>query len=159
MNILVVGNVLKDVYLNLDSRTEGFEQDKTGVEWLDFGFNSSEHHYYGRTSSYGGAAITLEVLQKMGLDATISDTSFHFDENGPVMNGPASVYRYILTSDTGVAYMTPSVEQSTGFTTPTETVDYIFVVSDACLRAYVMDVIMANLVVVNTFQLVLQVIA
>ena len=145
MNILVVGNVLKDVYLNLDSRTEGFEQDKTGVEWLDFGFNSSEHHYYGRTSSYGGAAITLEVLQKMGLDATISDTSFHFDENGPVMNGPASVYRYILTSDTGVAYMTPSVEQSTGFTTPTETVDYIFVDRSACLTPKVIDRIIAYL--------------
>lgn len=29
MNILVVGNVIKDIYLNLDSRTENFETDKT----------------------------------------------------------------------------------------------------------------------------------
>lgn len=145
MHVLVVGNVLKDVYLGLDSRTEGFEQDKTGVEWLDFGFNASEHHYFNRTSSFGGAAITLEVLQKMGIDSDISDTNFHFDENGPVLSGPAGVYRYILTSDTGVSYMVPSVEQKTAFTTPTETVDYLFVDRSACLTPKVIDRIIAYL--------------
>ncbi|MBQ3292771.1 fructose-bisphosphate aldolase class I [Candidatus Saccharibacteria bacterium] len=139
MHILVVGNVLKDVYLNLDPRTEEFEQDGRGNSWLDFSFNASEHHYMARTSSFGGAAITLEVLQKMGLEADISDTSFHFDENGPVISGPTGVYRYILTSDTGVAYMVPSVEQKTAFTTPTDKIDYIFVDRSACLTPAVID--------------------
>jgi len=145
MNILVVGNVLKDVYLNLDSRLENFEQDKTGVEWIDFSFDASEHHYSGRNSSYGGAAISLEILQKMGLTASISDTTFHFGENGPAMNGPASTYRYILTSDTGVSYMTPSVEPKTGFTTPVTDVDYLFVDRSACLTPAVIDRIIAYL--------------
>lgn len=145
MHILVVGNVLKDVYLNLDSRTENFEQDNSGVEWLDFGFNASEHHYFGRMSSFAGAAISLEVLQKMGLSADISDTTFHFDENGPVLSGPASTYRYILTSDTGVSYMVPSVEQKTAFTTPTETVDYLYVDRSACLTPSTIDRITAYL--------------
>ena len=136
---MVVGNVLKDVYLNLDPRTEEFEQDGRGNSWLDFSFNASEHHYMARTSSFGGAAITLEVLQKMGLEADISDTSFHFDENGPVISGPTGVYRYILTSDTGVAYMVPSVEQKTAFTTPTDKIDYIFVDRSACLTPAVID--------------------
>lgn len=136
---MVVGNVLKDVYLNLDPRTEDFEQDGRGKEWLDFSFNASEHHYMARTSSFGGAAITLEVLQKMGLEASISDTSFHFDDNGPVINGPTGTYRYILTSDTGVSYMVPSNEQKTAFTTPTDKVDYIFVDRSACLTATVID--------------------
>ena len=64
MSILVVGNVLKDVYLNLDSRTEKFETDKSGTAWLDFSFNASEHHFFNRGSSFGGAAITLEVFKK-----------------------------------------------------------------------------------------------
>ena len=145
MYILVVGNVLKDVYLNLDSRKEDFERDQTGVDWLDFGFNASEHHYVSRTSSFAGAAISLEILQKMGLRAEISDTTFHFDENGPVMSGPANTYRYILTSDTGVSYMVPSEEQKTGFTTPTSDVDYLFVDRSANLTPTVIDRIVAYL--------------
>jgi len=145
MHILVVGNVLKDVYLNLDSRTENFERDSDGKEWLDFGFDASEHHYFSRTSSFGGAAITLEVLQKMGLFADISDTSFHFDENGPVTNGPTGTYRYILTSDNGTAYLTPSGEQKTLFTTPTESVDYLYIDRSAHLTPSVVDKIAAYL--------------
>ena len=145
MHILVVGNVLKDVYLNLDPRTENFEPDRSGVEWLDVGFNASEHRYFSRMSSFGGAAITLEVLQKMGLSADISDTSFHFDMNGPVNNGPAGIYRYILTSENGVSYMVPSEERATPFTTPTEAVDYLFVDRSAKLVPVVIDKIIAYL--------------
>jgi len=145
MHILVVGNVLKDVYLNLDSRTENFEEDKSGVEWIDFSFNASEHHYFTRMSSFGGAAITLEVLQKMGFEADITDTSFHFDANGPVSGGPTGTYRYILTSDKGVSYMVPSAERPTAFTTPTEEVDYIFVDRSAYLTPAVIDRITAYL--------------
>lgn len=155
MHILVVGNVLKDVYLNLDSRTEDFEQDKSGVEWIDFSFDASKHRYFNRTSSFGGAAITLEVLQKMGLSADISDTSFHFDANGPVNGGPTGTYRYILTSDNGVSYMVPSVEQKTAFTTPTEEVDYLFVDRSACLTPKVIDRIVAYLEFSKNTKLVL----
>lgn len=155
MHILVVGNVLKDVYLNLDSRTENFEEDKTGVEWIDFSFDASKHHYFTRMSSFGGAAITLEVLQKMGFDADITDTSFHFDANGPVNGGPTGTYRYILTSDKGVSYMVPSAEQPTPFTTPTEEVDYLFVDRSACLTPTVIDRITEYLEYAKNTKLVL----
>lgn len=157
MHILVVGNVLKDVYLNLDSRTENFERDNSGKEWLDFSFDSSEHHYFNRTSSFGGAAITLEVLQKMGLSADISDTSFHFDENGPVINGPTGTYRYILTSDNGTAYIVPSAPQKSAFTTPTESVDYLYVDRSAHLTPAVVDKIAAYLDYYKKTKLVLYV--
>ncbi|MDO4526612.1 MAG: fructose-bisphosphate aldolase class I [Candidatus Saccharibacteria bacterium] len=145
MHILVVGNVLKDVYLNLDSRVEQFEPDSNGVEWLDFSFDTSQHHYATRMSSFGGAAITLEVLQKMGLKADISDTSFHFNANGPVLNGPTGMYRYILTSDNGTSYMLPSVEKETSFTTPSDTVDYLFIDRSANLSPSAVDKIIAYL--------------
>ena len=145
MHILVVCNVLKDVYLNLDSRTENFERDGDGKEWLDFSFDASKHRYFARTSSFGGAAITLEVLQKMGLSSDITDTSFHFDTDGPVMNGPTGMYRYIMTSDNGVSYLVPSAEQKTMFTTPTESVDYVYVDRSACITPAVADKIIAYL--------------
>ena len=59
MNILVVGNVLKDVYLNLDGRTEKFEIDRAGVDWLDLSFDASEHFFFNRGCSFGGAATSF----------------------------------------------------------------------------------------------------
>ena len=82
MSILIVGNVVKDTYLNLDSRTEHFEEDKHHTKWLDISFDASEHFYYNHHSSYSGAAITLEVLQKLGIAASISGSEFKIDENG-----------------------------------------------------------------------------
>ena len=61
-NVLIVGNVTKDVYLNLDSRTERFELDKHGIQWLNLEFNASEHHFFSRESSLGGAAVTLALF-------------------------------------------------------------------------------------------------
>lgn len=40
--VLIVGNVLKDVYLNLDGRGGEFELDGAGVPWLDVAFNGGE---------------------------------------------------------------------------------------------------------------------
>ena len=125
--ILIVGNVLKDVYLNLDTKNEPFETDKNGTKWLDFSFNASEHHFFNRHSSFGGAAVSLEVLQKLGLSATITDSDFSFDESGPAKSTPADSYRYILISDDGVSYLTPNKLQTTEFIAPNSSVDYIYI--------------------------------
>ena len=145
MKILVVGNILKDVYLGLDSRSEQFEQDKNGDLWLDFGFNASQHHYFSRMSSFGGAAITLEVLQKMGFSASVADTNFRYEDGGPVMDGPTGTYRYILTADNGVSYIVPVDESKTNFTTPSEPVDYLYIDRSARLTPTVVDKIVAYL--------------
>ncbi len=139
MHILVVGNVLKDVYLNIDSRTENFEQDESGTNWLDLGFNASQHHFFSRSSNFAGAAISLEVLSKMGLSASISDSDFHFDESGPVSDTTDEAHRYILTSDSGVTYFVPSEPKKTSFSTPTEPVDYLFIDRSANLTPSTVD--------------------
>ena len=125
MNILVVGNVTKDVYLNLDSRTEHFETDKHDTKWLDLAFNASEHHFFNRNSSLGGAAITLETLQKLGLNATISDSNLNFNDEDSNHNA-ASAYRYILIADDQVTYFAPSKFTRTTFTPPSTPVDYLY---------------------------------
>lgn len=125
--ILIVGNVLKDVYLNLDTKTEPFETDKHGTKWLDFSFNASEHRYFNRHSTFGGAAISLEVLQKLGLPVMIANSDFVLDDNGPAKPTPASLYRYILISDDGVSYLTSDKTALTTFTAPENPVDYIYI--------------------------------
>ena len=118
MKIVVVGNVTKDVYLNLDTRSEAFETDRNHVEWLNLGFNAESHHFFNRSSNFGGAAVTQEVLQKMNLPSEISaaDTS-----------NPPSVYRYILLADHNVTYFTPSKLHDTTFAAPAESVDYLYI--------------------------------
>ena len=116
MNILIVGNVLKDVYLNLDTRND-FESGKDGVNWLDVSFDASMHHYFSRTSSFGGASVTQDVLANLGLNATI----VNHDEAEP------PIYRYILVADGGVTYFVPENKKSTTFTPPASTMDYIYV--------------------------------
>lgn len=126
MQILIVGNVLKDVYLSLDTKNEDFETDKHGTKWLNLGFNASSHQFFNRMSTYGGAAVSLEVLQKMNFNATICGSSFEIDDNGPSA-GPADVYRYILTAGDGVSYLVPNQFRRTNFVQPETEVDYIYI--------------------------------
>lgn len=148
MQILVVGNVISDVYLNLDVRSEKFEMDKNGVRWLDVGFNASEHQFFSRNSSLGGAAVTLEVLQKLGLEAKIlgSDLSFATGDEGTTasseqvnetahtppetgdnLDSGDTSYRYILVADDQAAYLAPSQYQQTSFASPNTGADYLYI--------------------------------
>lgn len=133
MNILVVGNVLKDVYLNLDTRTEHLETDKNNTKWLDVSFNTSEHHFFNRNSSLGGAAISLEVLEKMGLPTFISDSDLRFQNETLTTDFPTETYRYILIADSKVSYFVPSNYKKTTFTPPAEPVDYLYIDRSATL--------------------------
>ena len=155
MKILVVGNILKDVYLNLDSRTENFETDRDGVQWLNLGFDNSEHHFFRRNSCLGGATITLEVLQKMGLSATISGNKVDFTEDGVEYAGVADSYRYILVANEQISYLTSTGRRTSIFEAPTEAVDYIFVDRSAELDEQVARRIMAYLDISPATRLVL----
>ena len=125
--ILIVGNVLKDIYLNLDARTEKFVTDEDGVRQLQIGFNASQHHFFRRNSSFGGAAVSLEVLTKLGVKAEISGSSLDFTNDGASFNEAPGAYRYILVSDEEAAYLTPSSTRISDFIEPEKPVDYIYI--------------------------------
>ena len=127
MTILIVGNLLKDVYLNLDSRTENFEQDKRGTKWLNLAFNASEHHFFNRSPNLGGAAVSLEVLSKLGLTAIVNGSDLKFTEDGLTSNQPAETYRYILLADDKPCYLVPTDRLATAFSVPTESYDYLYI--------------------------------
>lgn len=127
MNILVVGNVLKDVYLNFSPHTEHMETDKNGTPWLDVGFDTSEHHFFSRNSSLGGAAISLEVLTKMGVECSIVGSDMKLGADGLESSLLPETYRYILIADGKISYLVPSKYRHTRFVRPDEKVDYVYV--------------------------------
>lgn len=104
--VLIVGNVLKDIYLRLDERREDVETDAEGVKWINWGFNGASHEFFKRKSVYSGAVVTLEVLKKFGIDAEIFD-----DAN----NVRGANYRYILQADDQISYLVPSEKKVTEF--------------------------------------------
>ncbi len=127
MDILIVGNVLKDVYLSLDDRTERFELDKNNTKWLDISFNASEHHFFHRHSSLGGAAVSLETLSKIGLSATIANSNLKSTDDGLIIDQSPEVHRYILTSDGQISYLTPSSFKTTSFDSPADIYNYLYI--------------------------------
>ena len=127
MNILVVGNVLKDVYLNLDTRFESLETDKHDTKWLDISFDASKHYFFNRNASLGGAAISLEVLQKMGLPTSISGSNLTMDNYELISSSPTEPHRYILVADGESSYFVPSAYKATDFSPPSEPVDYLYI--------------------------------
>lgn len=128
MNILVVGNVIKDVYLNMDPRAESYEEDARGVKWLDLSFDASEHHFFSRVVNYGGAAVSLEALQRLGLNASVSGLHLDFlDTDESIDNQPQMAHRYILIADGQVCYMAPSSQAPSDFEFPVAPVDYLYI--------------------------------
>lgn len=129
MNILVVGNVLRDVYLNIDTRSAHLEPDSRGVRWMDIGFDGSEHQFFSSHTVLGGAAITAEVLEKMRLPATIYSNTTNQDD------APVHPSRYVLVADGKASYFAPSVHPSTDFRYSGQQVDYLYVDRSANLTS------------------------
>ena len=133
MSVLIIGNIFKDVYLSLDERQNVFETDENGTPWMDVAFDGSHHSFFSRTSVFGGAAVTLEVLKKFGIDVEISTKKS--DEESKI----ADSYRYILSSGDYVSYLTQSERTVTSFIAPNKPVDWIFIdrsaeISDELVR-------------------------
>ena len=127
-NILIIGNVIKDVYLRLDEHQNHFEQDENGTSWLDLAFNGETHHFMRRISIFGGSAITLEVLSKFGLTSHIAGVRAHLIDGGiEVDHDSPHDYRYILCRDNEVAYLTSTKRAHTIWEMPAGHVDWIFV--------------------------------
>ena len=125
--ILIVGNVLKDVYLRLDERRDSFEEDERGVFWMNLGINGEGHNFFSRVPVFSGAVVTLEVLGKFGIEAKIAGSKAEFLEDGELKVGVETAnYRYVLCKGEEIAYFVPSERKRTEFT-PEKGVKWIFV--------------------------------
>ncbi len=128
MRILIVGNIIKDVYLGLDERKNNFELDENNTPWMNVAFNGSHYPFFNRTSVFGGAAVTLEVFKKMGIEAEVSGSSFSLSNEGPD-NGPtlADSYRYMISAGENLSYLIPTEKTDTKFVSPNTPVDWVYV--------------------------------
>lgn len=129
-NILIVGNVLKDVYLRLDERKNNFEIDEKGTPWLDLAFDGrSTAKFFRRTAIFGGASIALEVMNRFDHDAHIAGARIGFVDNEIIANDQEiNEYRYMLCRGNKITYLTGDARAETKWVNPTDTVvDWIYV--------------------------------
>lgn len=141
-NVLIVGNVTKDVYLRYDNRKNNFETDQDGTKWLDLAFNGSAYKYYSRVSIYGGASISLEVFSRFGINANISNTPATFLDGQFIAKEIDTTYRYILCQDENVAYLTPSDKARTSWKIPDHNPDWIYIDRSAIISPQVAEEIL-----------------
>ena len=127
-NILIIGNVLKDVYLRMDERLNNFEIDEHGTPWLDFGFDGSSHKFFRRISIFGGATIAMEVLNKFDNQAKVAGAKLGFSGGEIVSNGQtAHSYRYMLCHGNKITYLVPNERKETKWVMPRGMVEWLFI--------------------------------
>lgn len=129
-SVLIVGNVIKDIYLALDEKQNHFERDAAGTSWLDLAFDGRTQPYLKRTAIFTGAATSLEVLHHFQLPATIAGQKIRFKQ-GEILLGdqqkPCNCYRYILSYNDQPTYFTHYQPTPTSWQPPTTAVDWIFI--------------------------------
>lgn len=137
--ILIIGNVLKDVYLKLDDRRNEFEKDERDISWLELGFNGEAHEFFRRTSVYGGAAVTLSVMAHLGVDAKILNSQTEFKNGEMLWQDEPAGYRYIFCHDGGITYFVPSSRKVTDWAMPKGSPEWILVDRSTVISAKLVD--------------------
>jgi len=137
--ILIVGNVLKDVYLKLDERQNDFELDEKGISWLELGFNGEAHGFFKRTSVYGGAAVSLSTLSKLNVEAGILNSKTEFKPGEVLWSDDPADYRYIFCHKAGITYFVPSERRATDWSMPSGAPEWILVDRSAKVSMRLVD--------------------
>lgn len=136
---MIIGNVLKDVYLKLDEQKNNFEVDERGIQWLELEFNGESHNFFRRTSVYGGAAVSLETLHRLGVDASILNSKTEVKAGELIWSDDPANYRYIFSSKGGITYFVPSKRKETDWTMPSGTPEWILVDRSTVVTARFVD--------------------
>lgn len=137
--ILIIGNVLKDVYLKLNENQNDFEADDRGINWLNLAFNGDSHTFFRRTSVYGGAAVSLTTLSKLGIDAGILNSKSEMKAGEISWSNDPADYRYILSYKGGITYFVPSERKPTDWAMPAGRPEWILVDRSTQISARLVD--------------------
>ena len=140
MNVLIIGNILKDVYLRLDEQKNNFELDDNDTPWFDLAFDGSSHRFFRRSSIYGGATVTLDVLSRFGHNASVIGARLKFKDGEVDPNDqiPAG-YRYILCNGDKITYLAPTEHEETVWVNPTEPIDWLLIDRSAGITKELFD--------------------
>ena len=117
MNILIVGNIIKDTYLDFPSNL--FETGNHGRIFLDTEFDEKTLYYKNKESVLSGACIIDEVLKNFKLNSLLSS-----QQN---LENHKYDCRYVLKTGNNVKYLTTNSCGRTVFLTPETKPDWIFI--------------------------------
>lgn len=125
--VLIIGNLIKDVYLNLNPLKTPTELDQNNHQHIDLAFSGNTINYSSRNSFYGGSAIIAEILTNFSQKPTLLDATFDskFENFIPKKSDPD--YRYILTLDGNISYFSPENRSISTWQVPTIPPDWIFI--------------------------------
>ena len=117
MNILIVGNIIKDTYLDFPSNL--FETGNHGRIFLETEFDEETLYYKNKESVLSGACIVDEVLKNFKLNSLLSS-----QQN---LENHKYDCRYVLKTGNTVKYLTTNSCGRTVFLTPETKPDWIFI--------------------------------
>ena len=127
MNILIVGNVIKDVYLNFGA--DLFEIDNKKTPWIEVGLDNEALHFQSRESIFSGAVITEEVLRRFRLIPEISRyKNYKEDEDR------GDDYRYVIKVQNKTKYLTSKNIHYSVFVEPETEPEWIYIDRSANLN-------------------------
>jgi fructose-bisphosphate aldolase class I len=114
--ITIIGNLVRDSYLALDTAQSTLELDQHGTPWLSAPLDGSSLKYFHDTDVLGGSAITLDLLQRFGITATlVGNTDKHH-----------LTHRYILTAEDHTLNLFLTQPLTTPWHAPEQVPDYLY---------------------------------
>lgn len=126
--VWVVGNLVRDTYINLDPNHNHFEFDDKNRPWLDLDFSEKSYNYFQQTTVSAGAAVTLEVLSRQGIAAGFAESGVAFRDGQVVIDSKSDFpTRFILCHNQNVAYLTPTERAFSNWQAPADAVDWVYV--------------------------------
>ena len=141
--VLIIGNITKDVYLNLSPAKIPSEIDENNYKHVDLVFSNTPTpchklpdsndprlnniNYSSRASFYGGSAIIAEVLSNFNQTPVLSNATFDPKSGDFTPKTTDLDYRYILTLDGDISYLSPDTRTHSIWRVPTTPPDWIFI--------------------------------
>ena len=117
MNILIVGNIIKDTYFEFPD--ELFESGDNGRVFLDTEFDEGTLYYKNKESILSGASIVDEGLQNFKFNSHISGVEDTVNRRHDS--------RYVLKTNSSVKYLTAESCGKTIFAIPEAAPDWILI--------------------------------
>ena len=127
MNILIVGNIIKDIYLDFEANL--FETDRNQQKVLETTLDEESLFYKNHMTVRSGASIAEEIFQNFRIQTKFA--------------GDVTDTRYIIKSGRSVKYLTSKYARPSVFLKPETAPDWLFIDRSARLTTLNLKQILA----------------
>lgn len=133
MYVLIVGNIIKDTYLELEPKL--FEVGKENRVYLEMELDEEPFYFKSEKNILSGACIIEEIVQNFHLNGQIQKTKSHYDID----------HRFLIKCKDKVKYLTSEYCKRTQFYAPERVPDWIFIDRSARLDVFTIKKIITYL--------------